>query len=59
MYRLGLRLGLGSGNGFYMFLLFFSTLKSDEPLCGDATCTEQEPWPHPLGGSCDRGHETA
>ena len=23
-------------------------------LCGDATCTEQGPWPHPLSGSCDR-----
>ena len=22
-------------------------------------CTQQGPWPHPLGGSCDRGHETA
>ena len=66
MYRLGLGLGLGMGNGFYSFF-FFSALKSDEHLCGDATCgnvvcdvlrlspcTKQ---PCPLGGSCDRGHE--
>ena len=32
MYRLGLRLGLGTGNGFYSFF-FFSVLKSDEHLC--------------------------
>ena len=36
VYRLGLRSGLGTGNGFYSFF-FFSVLKSDN-TCGGVVC---------------------
>ena len=51
MYRLGLRLGLGSGNGFYMFLLFFfSTLKSDEHYAAMPLALTRDPGPTPSVG---------
>ena len=43
---------------YYVPSFFFVSTKVTNTLCGDATCSVYRgPWPHPLSGSCDRGHK--
>ena len=56
MYRLGLRLGLGTGMGFISFFFFSSALKSDVALWCKCDIIRRDPGPTSLVGNVT-GHE--